>query len=87
MFTAALSRVAKCPSTDEWIKKSGKVVYRASQVAKLASRVAQVVKNVPAMQEDTLEATYSSIHGPPCWQRIWLKCGRPGFNPWVGKIP
>ena len=21
------------------------------------------------------------------WQRICLKCGRPGFNPWVGKIP
>ena len=21
------------------------------------------------------------------WQRICLQCGRPGFNPWVGKIP
>ena len=21
------------------------------------------------------------------WQRIHLQCGRPGFNPWVGKIP
>ena len=21
------------------------------------------------------------------WQRIRLQCGRPGFNPWVGKIP
>ena len=19
--------------------------------------------------------------------RIWLQCGRPGFNPWIGKIP
>ena len=21
------------------------------------------------------------------WERIHLQCGRPGFNPWVGKIP
>ena len=21
------------------------------------------------------------------WKRIRLQCGRPGFNPWVGKIP
>ena len=21
------------------------------------------------------------------WQRIWLQCGRPMFNPWVGKTP
>jgi len=21
------------------------------------------------------------------WQRIHLQCGRPGFDPWVGKIP
>ena len=23
----------------------------------------------------------------PSWWRIRLQCGRPGFNPWVGKIP
>ena len=23
----------------------------------------------------------------PSWQRIHLQCGRPGFDPWVGKIP
>ena len=36
------------------------------------------------------QATHSSIPGLPCWfswQRIHLQCGRPGFNPWVGKIP
>jgi len=21
------------------------------------------------------------------WKRILLQCGRPGFDPWVGKIP
>ena len=21
------------------------------------------------------------------WYRIYLQCGRPGFNPWIGKIP
>ena len=44
-------------------------------------------------QEDPLEkgqATHSSILGLPWWlrcQRICLQCGRPGFDPWVGKIP
>ena len=43
--------------------------------------------------EDPLEkgvATHSSILGLPLWhrqQRICLQCGRPGFDPWVGKIP
>ena len=42
--------------------------------------------------EDLLEkgyATHSSILGLPLWlswQRICLQRGRPGFNPWVGKI-
>ena len=43
--------------------------------------------------EDPLEmgqATHSSIFGFPLWlswQRIHLQCRRPGFDPWVGKIP
>ena len=64
--------------------------------------IAQFVKNLPAMQEtlvgflsqeDPLEkgqATHSSILGLPLWlswERIRLQCGRPGFDPWVGKIP
>ena len=31
-----------------------------------------------------------SLFGPTLWlswYRIHLQCGRPGFNPWVGKIP
>ena len=67
-----------------------------------ASLVAQLVKNSPAMQEtqvrslgweDPLEkgkATHSSILGFPwwlCWSRIRLQCGRPRFDPWVGKTP
>ena len=35
-------------------------------------------------------ATHSSILGLPLWlswQGICLQCGRPGFDPWVGKIP
>ena len=44
-------------------------------------------------REDPLEkeqATHSGIHGLPWWLRqssICLQCRRPGFNPWVGKIP
>ena len=43
--------------------------------------------------EDPLEkgqATHSSVPGLPLWlnwQKICLQCRRPGFNPWVGKIP
>ena len=64
--------------------------------------IALLVKNPPAMQEtqvqflgqeDPLEkrqATHSSILGLPLWlswQRICPQCERPGFNPWIGKIP
>ena len=63
--------------------------------------MAQLVKNLPAMREtwvwslgweDPLEkgqATHSSILGLPLWLswRICLQWGRPGFDPWVGKIP
>ena len=67
-----------------------------------ASLIAQLVKNLPAMQEtlvqflgqeDFLEngqATHSSILGLPLWlswYRICLQYGRPGLDPWVGKIP
>ena len=67
-----------------------------------ASLLVQLVKNLPAMQatpvpflgwEDPLEkgqSTHFSILGLPSWiswKRIHLQCGRPGFNPWVGRIP
>ena len=43
--------------------------------------------------EDPLEkgqAIYSSILGLPLWlnwYRIYLQCGRPGFDPWLGRFP
>ena len=67
-----------------------------------ASLVTHLVKNPPAMQEtlvqfldqeDPLEkgqAAHSTILGFPWWhrwQRIHLHWGRPGFDPWVRKIP
>ena len=66
-----------------------------------ASLIAYLVKNLPAIQEtpvwflgckDLLEkgwATHSSILGLPLWlswSGVHLQFGRPGFNPWVGKI-
>ena len=68
----------------------------------LASLIAQLVKYPPAMQEtlvqflgweDPLEkgkSTHSSILGLPLWLSWWrihLQCVKPGFDPWVGKIP
>ena len=71
-------------------------------ILKWVSLIAQFVKNLPAMQEtlvqflgleDPLEkgkATCSSILGLSLWLSWWridLQCGRPGFNPWVGRSP
>ena len=68
----------------------------------LASLIAQLVKNLPAIQETPVQflggedpldkgwATHSSILGLPLWlswKRIHLQSGRPGFDPWVGKVP
>ena len=36
------------------------------------------------------DSTHYTILGLPwwlSWERIRLQCGRPGFDPWVGKIP
>ena len=58
-----------------------------------ASLVAQGVKNLPAVretwvqslgQEDPLEKDRLLT---PVFLGFRLQCGRPGFNPWVGKIP
>ena len=69
---------------------------------RVRSQIVQLVKKPLAMQEnpvrfpgqeDPLEkeqATHSSILGLPfwlSWLRSHLQCGRPGFDPWVGKIP
>ena len=66
----------------------------------LASLIAQLLKNPPAMQEtpvpflgqeDPLEkgmATHSSILGLPLWlswERICLQCGRPGLGRSAGE--
>ena len=73
-----------------------------SSIFSLVFLIAQLVKNPPAMQEtlvrflgrqDPLEkgwAIHSSILRFPLWLswlRICLLFGKPGFDPWVGKIP
>ena len=67
-----------------------------------ASWVAQLVKHLPAKQETPVQflglevplekgsAIHCSIPGLHSWLRwysICLQCRRPGFDPWVGKIP
>ena len=63
----------------------------------MKTRVVQLVKNPPAMQETLVWFLGQEV--PPGegigftlqwwlrWWRIRLQCGRPGFDPWVGKIP
>ena len=73
----------------------------ATNASILAPLIAQLVMNLPAVQEtpvrflaqeDLLEkgqAIHSGILGLPLWlswYRICLQCRRPGFNPWVGKM-
>ena len=92
-----LSSQGRCghwTSRDEFYEGNGSIFG--------ASLVAQLVKNLPAMQETPVrflgrevplekgQATHSSVLGLPWWlrwQRICLQCGRPGLDPWVGKIP
>ena len=66
-----------------------------------ASLVAQLVNNLPAMQEtpvqllgwedplEKIQAQYSwaSLAAQLIKKKIPLQYGRLGFNPWVGKIP
>ena len=67
-----------------------------------ASWVAQLVKHLPAKQETPVQflglevplekgsAIHCSIPGLHSWLRwysICLQCRRPGFDPWVGKVP
>ena len=67
-----------------------------------ASLVAQLVKNPPAMQETFFNSWVGKSPrrngrlSPPAFlgfpggsdgKRIRLQCGRPGLDPWVGKIP
>ena len=64
--------------------------------------IVQLVKNPPTMQETLVQflgqenllgkgyATCSSILGLSLLAQLvknHLQCGRPGFNPWDGKIP
>ena len=68
----------------------------------MASLTAQLVKSPPAMQEPRFDSLVRKIpwrkerlptpvflsfpDGSACKKSTW-KCGRPGFDPWVGKIP
>ena len=89
-------------SQNAWSHGGYKCDNKVSPSEKLASLIALLVKNPPAMretlirllgQEDLLEkgqATHSSVFGLPLWlswQRICLQCRRPGFGPWFGRIP
>ena len=84
-----------------WFDRKTRILVRPDHNC-WASLVAQLVKNPPAIREtsvqslgwvDPLEkgkATHSSILGLPwwlSWYRIRLQFGRPGFNPWIRKIP
>ena len=75
---------------------------KAGPEARRASLMVQLVKNSPAMQETLVQfpgwedplgkgqATHSSIHGLPygsSGKGSTFQFGRPGFDPWVEKIP
>ena len=98
----ANKHVKRCSTNLSLEKWRVKITMRYLYIYRGASLIAQLVKNLPAMQEtpvqflgqeDPLEkrlATHFNILGLLLWlswQRIRLKCGRPGFDAWVGKIP
>ena len=54
----------------------------------------QIIKKHEVFKEPWILSGLSICGLPLCglpwwlsWQRIHLQCGRPGFDPWVGKIP
>ena len=49
-----------------------------------------LLKNIDLCMAEAFAATHSSILGLSLWLSWWrihLQCRRPGFYPWVGKIP
>ena len=86
MFTAAPSAIVrtwkqpKCPLTDEWIKMW--YVY-------IIHYYLAIIKewNIAICSNTNEPRDYYGLLGWIRVKRIWLQCGRPGFNPWVGKIP
>ena len=80
----------------------GRSIMEEALRANKAFLIAQLVKNPSTVQETPVGflgreyplekgwATHCSNHWPPLWlrqYRIYLQCRRPGFDPWVGKIP
>ena len=72
----------------------------ASPLSRETSRGLGKEKNVPLIRPLTFtlsqpsrqenNAPYLNLEGLPWlfrWWRIWLQCRRPGFDPWVGKMP
>ena len=67
-----------------------KQVCMALWLYKVLSPCSSIHLSIPSFTPKIcIEGKYS-ITGLPWWlrwQRICLQCGRPGFDPWVGKIP
>ena len=49
--------------------------------------VAQSPTRLKQLSSSSSSKSYIGLLRPFSWQRICLQCGRPGFNPWFGKIP
>ena len=77
------------------IKKKSSTIYQGFPYSSVGKKVCLQCRRLWFQflgWEDPLEkgqATHSSVLGLPLWlswERIHLQCGRPGFDPWVGKI-
>ena len=86
MFTAAPSAIVrtwkqpKCPLTNEWIKMW--YVYTIHYYLAIIKEW-----NIAICSSTNEPRDYYGLLGWLRVKKIWLQCGRPGFNPWVGKIP
>ena len=86
MFTALIFVIVrtwkqpKCPLTDEWLKMW--YVYTIHYYLAIIKEW-----NIAICINTNGPRDYYGLLGWLRGKRIWLQCGRPGFNPWVGKIP
>ena len=68
-----------CPNISNYLLKNGNHSSSTSHSSFLVLTISSKTSNLPSCPDE--------LSWWLRWYRIQLQCGRPGFDPWVGKIP
>ena len=69
---------------------TGLIYLQSKELSRIFSNTTVQKHQFFCIQPSLWFSTYIHKTGLPWWLRglsVWLQCGRPGFDPWVGKIP